>query len=99
MLLISKIKSYKCLRPLFDFGEEVTEEVKLTNYPVNLNHITWLETDATIDVVGDKKAPAIVFHLVHSECVTWAGYETTEQRNFAVQKILMKMHYGVITHV
>lgn len=95
MLIVSRIKSYMALvTPLFMIEAEPRE---LVNYPVNLDHVTWIESDATIDGVDGKRHPAITFHMICSTPITWAGYETEEQRDNAIHAISRRMQFAEIT--
>lgn len=97
MLIVSQIKSYVSLaHPLFAKTAKLCES---RNYPVNLDHVTWIESDAHIYDANNHPKPAIVFHFVHQDSVTWAGYETEEQRDNAVQAIQMKMKSAEISHL
>lgn len=98
MLIISRIKKYTRLyAPLGEFG--CNSSVECLNYPVNTEHVSWIQTDAKIPYPGNVRKPAIVFHLVHKDSVTWAGYETEEQRDLAVQAIQMKMKSAEVSHL
>lgn len=52
MLIVSRIKSYVRDRDILDVSPLVGETVTVRNYPVNLDHVTWVEDDATIVVEG-----------------------------------------------
>lgn len=94
MLIVSRIKSYMALvTPLFMIEAEPRE---LVNYPVNLDHVTWIESDATIAGVDGKRHPAITFHLICSTPITWAGYADENQREHAIQGIKRRMQVAEI---
>ena len=96
MLIVSRIKSYMVLIKPFFPEDEPELQVRL-NYPVNLDHVTWIEHDAKVEEIdGDK--PAITFHLVCSTPITWAGYETEEQRDNAIRAIERRMQFAEITY-
>lgn len=98
MLIISRIKTYTRLyAPHTMFVD--SGSVECTNYPVNTDHVSWIQTDATVPCPGNVWKPAIVFHFVHKDSVTWAGYETEEQRDLAVQAIQMKMKSAEVSHL
>ncbi|WP_426770643.1 hypothetical protein [Enterobacter cloacae complex sp. 363J6] len=96
MLIVSRIKSYVRDRDILDVSPMVGETVTVRNYPVNLDHVTWIEDDATIVVEGKRHA-AITFHMICSTPITWAGYENKEQRDNAIQAIERRMQFAEIT--
>ncbi|UQJ95108.1 hypothetical protein IANJMKHF_00202 [Klebsiella phage CPRSA] len=42
MLIVSRIKSYVRDRDILDVSPLVGESVTVRNYPVNLDHVTWI---------------------------------------------------------
>lgn len=96
MLIVSRIKSYVRDRDIMDVSPMAGETVTVRNYPVNLDHVTWIEDDATILVEG-KRHPAIIFHLICSTPIIWAGYANVEQRDNAIHAIERRMQFAEIT--
>lgn len=97
MIIVPEIKSYKRLYA-DHFVYNSNAEVECINYPVNVEHVLWIQTDAKIPCINKTWKPAITFHFTHNQSVTWAGYECEEERDAVVEYIIGYMNtlkYGI----
>lgn len=99
MVIVSRIKSYVRARGILDVSPCIDDKVIEMNYPVNLDHVTWLETDSFIIDPDNNRKPAITFHLVCTSAITWAGYETEKERDMALSQIKHRTVSSEINHL